>query len=463
MARTYYPLAPSQLIHHGPILEYGTQQVANICISMTLQAPLDFGLLKQCIQLEYQRTECLRVRFTKPDAAGQVRQYIAPKEDRDIRFEDLSHMSMWGADHVLEDWSRRVFEGDNIPLDEFVMIALPEGYQGIYLRIDHRLIDSCGVIVMVNDLMELYCHYRFGTPFPEDPTSFTEMVERDLQRSADEKRRERDRAYWESTLEELGEPIYSDIQGQTVLQESRRRHGDKSLRAADREMADLGVNRKIYHLEGEATQNLLDFCLNNQVSMTNLLLLGIRTYLSKVNGGQTDITVRNYVSRRSTHAEWTSGGARTVAYPCRTVIDPDTEFLDALFMIQAVQNRVYRHCNYDPALLTAQMAERYPIPPQTAYDSVGLTYQPLPIRLKNDQLKGIRVRSVWYPNGTAIQKVYLTVMHSANDLGLDFYFRYQTAALTEGDMELFYYYLMRILFKGIAEPDITVGEMLRII
>ena len=27
-------------------------------------------------------------------------------------------------------------------------------------------------------------------------------------------------------------------------------------------------------------------------------------------------------------------------------------------------------------------------------------------------------------------------------------------------MELLYYYLMRILFKGIAEPDMTVGEMM---
>ena len=462
MARSYYPLTTAQKIHHGPILEYGTQQVANICISMTLQAPLDFGLLKKCIQLEYERNECLRIRFTKPDAAGMVRQYIAPQEGRDIRHEDLSGLPWYDADARMEGWSRQVFEGDNIPLNEFTMVSLPEGFQGIYLRIDHRLIDSCGVIVMVNDLMELYCHYRFDTPYPEDLSSFTEMVERDLAKTADEKRRAKDAAYWQEILEEQGEPIYSDILGQRVLQESRRRHKDKTLRAADREMQNLGVARKVYHLEPEATGNLLDFCLNHQISMTNLILLGIRTYLSKVNGGQSDITVRNYVSRRSTHAEWTSGGTRTYAYPCRTIIDPDTEFLDALFMIQDVQNHVYRHGNYDPALLAAQTQALYPTPPQTAYDSVGLTYQPLPIRLKNDNLRGINVRSVWYPNGTAIQKVYLTVMHSANDLGLDFYFRYQTAELTEHDMELFYYYLMRLIFKGVAEPDITVGELLSI-
>lgn len=461
MSREFLPLTAAQLIHQRPILEYGTQQVANICISMTLQAPLDFGLLKQCLQLEYERYECLRVRFTKPDETGMVKQYVAAHEDRDIRYENLAGLSMEEADRLLQEWSCQVFEGDNIPMNEFVMVSLPEGYNGLFFRIDHRLIDSCGVIIMVNDIMELYCHFLFQSPYPEALSSYQDMVKRDLEKAADEKRIARDYKFWDETLKGMGEPIYSDIMGQKVLQESRRRHQDKSLRSADREMKNLSVARKVYHLEPEAAANLLDFCLNHQVSMTNLLLLGIRTYLSMVNGGQSDITIRNYVSRRSSHAEWTSGGSRTFAYPCRTIVEPDTEFMDALFIVQDMQNHVYRHGNYDPARLAAQMQEMYPVPPFTAYDSVGLTYQPLPVRLKNSHLQGIRVRSVWYPNGTAIQKVYLTVLHGANDLGMDFYFRYQTAELTEHDMELFYYYLMRILFKGIAEPELTIGQIMR--
>ena len=67
MPRKYYPLTPSQKIHFKPIIEFGTQQVANISILYDSEAPLDFGLLKKCIQLEYERYECLRIRFTKVD------------------------------------------------------------------------------------------------------------------------------------------------------------------------------------------------------------------------------------------------------------------------------------------------------------------------------------------------------------------------------------------------------------
>lgn len=99
-------------------------------------------------------------------------------------------------------------------------------------------------------------------------------------------------------------------------------------------MKDLFVAVKDYYLEPGPTKNLIDFCMNHQLSMTNLLLLGIRTYLSKVNNGQEDITIQNFISRRSTHDEWTSGGSRTIMFPCRTVIAPETDFLSAAYEIR---------------------------------------------------------------------------------------------------------------------------------
>lgn len=43
---------------------------------------------------------------------------------------------------------------------------------------------------------------------------------------------------------------------------------------------------------------------------------------------------------------------------------------------------------------------------------------------------------------------------------MNFSYHYQTAHLAEHDMELLYYYMMRILFKGIAEPDMSIGEIM---
>ena len=320
MERTLYPLNVGQMLQYLPIRETGTQRCCNISVFSGLQTEIDFNLLKKCIQDEYRRYECLRLRFTAPDEDGFVRQYIAERDDRDVPFMDLSEMTMEEADAFLQEKTFEEFKDPEIPMVEITMLRMPEGYNGMYIHIDHRLVDSSGLIVMVNDIMELYCHYRFGSEYPKPLASFEEVLKSDLKKLENKKRQDKDEKFWRDYLTENGEPIYSDVRGPRILQEARKKHGDKSLRAADVETKDRSVGVADFHLEPEATQTLLDFCATQGVSMTNLILLAMRTYLSKTNGGQDDITLRNFVSRRSTHAEWTCGGSRVLSFPCRTII-----------------------------------------------------------------------------------------------------------------------------------------------
>lgn len=458
--KEYYPLTAAQKMHYNWIKKYKTQQVSGVSVVASLKSPLDFGLLKKCIQLEFERYGCMRVRFTKPDEKGEIKQYIIKNDARDIPLKDLSGMSMAEADRLMQQWAYETFDGDDIPLCDISMVKLPEGYNGFFVHMDHRLIDSCGLVVMINDLMQLYAHFRFKSEYPKDLADFEEVLVKDLKKANNEKRFAKDKKFWDAQLDELGEPLYSDIQGPSVLEEARKFHGNKNLRAADIEMKDLFVEVKDYCLEPEPTRNLIDFCMNHQLSMTNLLLLGIRTYLSKVNNGQEDITIENFISRRSTHDEWTSGGSRTIMFPCRTVIPVETEFLAAAYEIQNVQNKIYMHSNYDPALIEEEMRKRYNTPENTVYESCYLTYQPMPVKMDNPYLKDIPQHSKWFANGAATKKMYLTVSHTENG-GMNFSFHYQTAHLEEHDMELLYYYMMRILFKGIAEPDMSIGEIMR--
>lgn len=457
----YYPLSAAQATQHDLAKEFGTSQVINICVCSTLKANIDFGLLKKCIQEEFKRYECLRIRFTAPDKNGDVMQYIAPHDPRDIELVDLSGKSEGEIEKILNEWSFKPFSEPNAPMVEMKMVKMPDGYQGIYLSIDHRLVDSSGVVVMINDIMELYCHYVFNSPYPQPLPSYIEALEKDLEKERNEKRLQRDSEFWDEVLS-LGEPLYSDVTGTWKLEESRKKHNNPNQRYVDREIKDTRVGFAIFNLEPQPTHRLLEYCLNNNVSMTNLLLMGLRTYLSKANNGQTDISIRNFVSRRSTKLERFSGGSRTEWYPCRTIIEPDTEFLDGIYIIQELQNKVYRHSNYDQARLAKKFKEKFNQPDHTTYEGMLLTYQPLPMRLQNPNLRGVPYKSRWLSNGTAVQKLYLTVMHTA-DTGLQFFFKYQQAELSYEDVEKVYYYLMRIIFQGVEHPELTVGEIIDIV
>lgn len=457
--RKEYPLTAAQRMHYDWIREYKTQQVSGVSIVASLKAELDFGLLKKCIQLEIERYGCMRLRFTKPDKYGDIKQYLIKHDSRDIPLKDMAGLTLKEADDMMQQWAYQTMDGDNRPMCDVVMVKLPEGYNGFFIHMDHRLIDSCGLVVMVNDLMQLYTHYRFGSDYPTDLADFEKVLETDLQKAGNEKRFAKDKKFWDDQLDALGEPLYSDIQGSSVLEEARKKYKNKKLRAAEIERDNLFVAVKDYVLEPEPTKGLIDFCMNHQLSMTNLLLLGIRTYLSKVNDGQEDITIENFISRRSTHDEWTSGGSRTIMFPCRTVIPADMDFLSAAYEIQNVQNRIYMHSNYDPALIREEMKRRYHTPEDTTYESCYLTYQPMPVHVDNKFLESIPMHSKWFANGAATKKMYLTVSHTENG-GMNFSYHYQTVRLTEKDMELLYYYMMRILFTGISHPDMKIGDII---
>jgi hypothetical protein len=363
------------------------------------------------------------------------------------------------AESAFQSMAYETFDGANRAMYEFLMVMLPNGYNGFFAHLDHRLIDSCGLAVMVKDIMALYAHYKFGKEYPEELAGFEKMLTQDLMKAGNEKRFAKDRDFWESQLDKLGEPLYSDIQGKRVLEEARKKHRNKNLRSADIEMENLFVEVKDYKLEADAAKKLMDYCQDRRISFNNLLLLTMRTYLSKVNEGQEDITIESFIARRSTKDEWTSGGSRTIMFPCRTVIKGGTSFFDTANIIQNTQNCIYLHSNYDPELIKKSIKERFGTPDGTAYESCYLTYQPLQVSADNMNLSGIPLYFKWFANGAATKKVYLTVTHT-EDGGLNFSYHYQNAHLEEKDIELFYYYMMRIAFAGIEDDSRTVENIM---
>lgn len=59
--------------------------------------------------------------------------------------------------------------------------------------------------------------------------------------------------------------------------------------------------------------------------------------------------------------------------------------------------------------------------------------------------------------------MYLTVMHRPEDNGLDFHFEHQVKAVSRDDLEYMYYYLCKIMFKGVENPNLPIGDIIKLI
>lgn len=458
-----YPLTVAQKFHLYYAPHCPSMAVLNIGTSLTIEVELDWDQLKKSINEAYARNEGMRVRFAK-DKEGTWYQYVPDPEELDIEFVDFTNGTMEEAEAQMQQWTTVPFEMEDSPLTRVVMIRMPDGFNGLYFLGQHMIVDAQSLICFLKDIIELYCNAKYeGVPYPKDMTSYIEQLEKDLAYEAGSKARQRDADYFQKEIEK-GEPVYNGIHGTNRLEMAREMFKNPKLRTAFNSSDDTKSALDIFHLEEEPTKRLMDFCEKYHVSLACLLLMGLRTYYQKMNGFA-DVSINNAIARRATLKEKKSGGTRIHSFPLRTIFPENMKFIDGIYAIRDKQNEIFRHANYDPTAYFGYRSKLYPQPsPGLTYEPISLTYQPLTLKEKGlDQLGGIRYKTKWYPNGTCPQGVYLTVMHRPEDNGLDFNFEHQIKAYSRQELEYLYYYLCKIMFKGTENPDLSIGEIIKLI
>ena len=457
-----YPLTVAQKFHFFYQNFCPKKEVLNIGTSLTIGAELDWDVLKKSINKACERCESMRLRFAA-DKEGNWYQYVVNHEDRDIEFVDFSSVTMQEAEQTMRQWTRVPFKRADSLMNRIVMIKTPDGYNGIYLLVDHMTMDAQSLICFLKDVIEIYCSTMYeGVAYPKEMASYIEQLKKDLAYKAGCRAKEKDEEFFRKMIE-TSEPIYNAIEGSARLEAERKRCNDPELRAAVNVSDSVDAALDTFHLEAEPTKRLMDFCEKYHVSLACLLIMGLRTYFQKMNGND-DVSINTAIARRATLKEKKSGGTRIHSFPFRTIISEDKTFLEGIYAIRDLQNEYFRHANYDPVAYFAHRAKTYPVGQGQTYEPMSLTYQPLTLRDKElDKLGDIRYKTKWYENGATTQAMYLTVMHRPEDNGLDFNFEHQIKAVSREKLECLYYYLCRIMFKGAENPNLPIGDIIRLV
>lgn len=462
--KSLYPLTAAQKLHFYTLKYCPKKQVLNIGTSLTIKEDISFDILKESIYEAYSRCEAMRLRFVT-DLDGNVMQYVADKEERDIELYDFSGYTMKEAELKMREWTETPFERENSPLNKVVMIITPDNYKGIYLLVDHMTMDAQSLIVFLRDIIEIYCYKRYeGIEYPKEMYSYIKQIEKDLEYESGSKAQYKDREYFKKLIEE-SEPIYNDIDGIERLLEERHRRGNDNIRNVTNVSNNVDANITVFSLEEYPSHLLLKFCEENKIPMVCLLMMALRTYLQKFNN-QDDVSIMSTVARRATLSEKKSGGTRIHCFPCRTIVSKRETFMDGIKKIRYAQNSLFRHANFNPVEYLNYRTNFYNNEPGQTYEPLSLTYQPLTMKEANKKNRhavsfdNIDYKTNWYSNGVCAHALYLTVMHRSNDNGLDFNFEYQTGRVTPEKLQYMYYYICRILFEGINNPYKTIEEII---
>ena len=309
-----YPLTVAQKFHFFYMDFCPKKEVLNIGTSLTIDTEIDWPVLKDAIYQAYSRCESMRLRFVKDKKDGTWYQYVVDKEERDIEFVDFSGVTMEEAHATMQKWTQVPFTKQDAPLNRVVMIHMPDGYNGLYLLLDHRTMDAQSLICFVKDVIEIYCSAKYeGVPYPKDMASYIEQIQRDLEYENGSRAQAKDREYFEKIIRS-SEPIFNGIQGPMLLENERKRRHNPNLRAAINVSDSVDSALDIFHLEEEPTRRLMDFCEKYHVSLVCLLLMGLRTYFQKMNGND-DVSINTAIARRATLKEKKSGRYQDPFFP----------------------------------------------------------------------------------------------------------------------------------------------------
>ncbi|MBR2176111.1 MAG: hypothetical protein IJ861_04095 [Clostridia bacterium] len=453
-----YPLTPAQLLNLALIKSGSTHEVENIGTGQYLHMDLNTAALREALNRAVERCESMRLRLWKDPETGELWQYVVPYQNEYFEYYDFSQWKDEKVTEVLNKWTSQPFDTFGGKLSRIVIVTLPDGFNGFYYNVHHACMDSSSVIAFTRDVIEIYCSLLYDMPYPKPMSSYIESVKKDLTYEGSKKQK-KDEEYWHKQFE-LPEPMYTDYTGIGRLMRLRQENNNPEQRWGLLESSDGKGNTITYELSVESTQKIINFAQEYDLPVSAIILHAIRTVLSKFNDNETDIIIRDLVSRRSTLNSKKCGGVRMHCFPLRTIMPLDTTVLDSIRLIKKAQDELFIHAEYPPLKCLGELCETYGAPPGSTYTSVDFTYQPGTLATIGEALKGIPFKSWWYSSGKQPQPMYITAMHRPNDGGLNFYFGYQTACATPEEIEFLYYFTGRILFRSIENPDKTLKEII---
>lgn len=460
-AVTCFPLAPAQQLLYFLSIKFGdlstNSPVLNIGSGFFFQDEIDDDAMTAAFLEAIQRCDTMRLRFIQ-DEEYQVLQYIVEDAEIAVEIEDYRDIPREEADALLKAHAKEPVPMFNVPLQAVKIVHLADGYNGIYARFNHLSKDGFSAKVFLGDVMAIYLHKTTGAPYPKPMRSYFDALKKEFAYKGSAQHKA-DQEYWAKSM--TPEPIFTEYLINNRLHEQRIANGNPNQRYATANSGSPVSKRKIYHFDTADSFRLMDFCKENGISFSCLLLMATRTALSVLNENEEDVTFRFMVNRRGTLLEKKSGGTRMHFFSFRSIIKPEMRYVEAVRALEKIQNEIFVHSNISTLESMKIRHEIMGSGLEETYESTSFSYHPMmKMPCASEEIRATSY-GVWYNNDFSMQDLYQTVMHRSSDGGLEFIYEYRiTVENVLEAIERFYDKVSRALMIGLENPEIKVGDLL---
>lgn len=450
-----YDLIPSQQSMYLMVKYSFSKQLVQIPTSFTVEEDFDLDLLTKALNIEFERNDSLRIRFTKKDK--KLKQYFLP-EFKMSRVPSKYFRSIEQQNEFFEKDAQKPVRFDKGECFRIYFYKTAGGTSGIYFNVSHLLMDALGAMIFYTDLINVYLALFEGKPLPKPLDSYEEYIKQEFERLKNTKRMQKHEKFYEEYFAKGGEPFYAGIHGPEFLEKQRIKKKNPNLRvpAAYNPLYD-----KCYmvtkHIGTEQADKIWSFCMDRQIAPESLFMLGLRTHCSAINYRTDDVFMMATCSKRATMKEKNMSGCLAQPVQIRTIIPESATFSEALDEYTNVRTQIYRHTEYPYISARDLSRDMYNYSLIQGPACLMFSWIPVPLDIES---YGVKFSFKTYDLGRYFTPLYTICTPDPEDKGINLNYMYRVKLSTAEQIEALHKNCMKTILAGIENPDLTMKELI---
>jgi amino acid adenylation domain-containing protein len=307
----------------------------NVLFSAKIISPIDLSAFKRSIQILVDRHESLRTNYTIED--GVPCQKIHP--DREFKLEEIDISSWQKAelDDRVKEIIQRPFDLENEPVIRVSLLNKSTTERILLLVVHHIAIDLWGLIVLLDELRQIYQAQSLGLPLPLPPVKSQYL----------------DYMRWQSTMLE-GE------RGKNLQQYWQHKLAgelptiDLPLDRPRPPIQTFAGSSQTFSLDERITKKLRALAQKEAVSLYTVLLSALNILFSRYSG-QEDILIGSTAACRNGRQFTEVVGACLNPIVLRGDLTGDPSFIALLARMRDTVLEALQHQEYPFQILTRQL------------------------------------------------------------------------------------------------------------
>lgn len=450
---TLYDLIPSQETMHLMVKYSFKKQIVQIPCSFTASTNINFDIMQKAFEIEIERNESLRNRFTKVDK--KLMQYFIPAFKMTVPRKYFRNKAEQEA-FFDKDAQKPVKFTDTVPFRIYFFKTAHVG-SGIYFNVSHLAMDAMGMVGFLFDLLSVYFALKKGEEIPEPLFSYEEYIQKEFVKLADEKKQAKHEKFYKEYFEFGGEPFYAGVHGPEFLEKARVKQKNPDLRVpAAYNPLMSNCKQLTLHIDPEKTAKIFTFCKENGIAPESLFMFALRTHCSAINYRTDDVFMMVTCSKRATVQEKRMSGCLVQPIQVRTIISEDKTFKEGLAEYTRVRTQLYRHLDYPYITARDLSRDMYNYNLIQGPACMMFTWLPLPLDLD----MGFKYEFKLHDLGAYFTPLYTICSPDPKDKGINMNYLYRYKLSEQSQIEKLHENAVKVILKGIENPDITVGELL---